>query len=157
MTDRTLSDVTWVTAVLRRHTPLFLSIHVSGQTLESIRRQTGLPVGFTHLRRSGLALQYSQEELTAARRVIHQQAMNLGLPFFQDFSRLCKSSCETLLQVAEKASVQFRHQQSRSQCSDGPALEALLRPYFDAAIAQASLLVRWLPFNASWNHSSIVS
>jgi phosphohistidine swiveling domain-containing protein len=135
MTDSPSSDITWATAVLRRHTPLFLSFHISGQTLDSIRRATGLPVGFTHLRRSGLALQYSQEELSAARSIIHRQVTNLGLQFFEDFSRLCESSSETLLQSAEKISAQVR-----SQSGDGQALEALLQPYFDAAIAQASLL-----------------
>jgi len=140
VTDSTPSDITWATAVLRRHTPLFLSFHISGQTLDSIRRQTGLPVGFTHLRRCGLALQYSQEELSAARSIIHRQVANLGLQFFEDFSRRCLSSCETLLQAAEKAGAQVRSQQVQPQSDGGPALEALLQPYFDAAIAQASLL-----------------
>jgi phosphohistidine swiveling domain-containing protein len=135
MTDSTSSDITWATAVLRRHTPLFLSFHISGQTPDRIRRQTGLPVGFTHLRRHGLALQYSQEELSAARNIIHDQVTNLGLQFFENFSKRCLSSCETLLQAAEQVSAQ-----AGSQSGDGPALEALLQPYFDAAIGQAGLL-----------------
>jgi phosphohistidine swiveling domain-containing protein len=135
MADGTSGDITWATAVMRRHTPLFLSFHISGQTPDSIRRQTGLPVGFTHLRRRGLALQYSQAELAAAHGIIHHQAANLGLQFFEDFSKRCLSSCDTLLQAAEKAGAEARLQ----SCS-GPALAALLQPYFDAAIAQASLL-----------------
>jgi phosphohistidine swiveling domain-containing protein len=130
-----LDNITWTTGVLRRHTPLFLSFHISGQTLESIRRQTGLPVAFTRLRRYGLALQFSQEELTAAHDIIHQQVTNLGLEFFEDFSTRCLSSCKRLLQAAEKVSAEFR-----ARSGDGPALAALLQPYFDAAIAQASLL-----------------
>jgi phosphohistidine swiveling domain-containing protein len=140
MIDGTSDDITWVTAVLRRHTPLFLSFHISGQRPESIQRQTGLPVGYTHLRRRGLALQYSQEELAAARSIIHHQVTNLGLPFFEDFAGRCLSSCETVLQTAEKVGAQFRPHQVRSQPGDGPALETLLQPYFHAAIAQASLL-----------------
>jgi phosphohistidine swiveling domain-containing protein len=140
MTDSTSSDITWTTGVLRRHTPLYLSFHISGQTLESIRRQTGLPIGFTHLRRCGLALQFSQEELSAAHSIIHDQVTNLGFQFFEDFSRRCLSSCETLLQAAEKAGAQVRPHQVRPQSGGGPALAALLQPYFDAASAQASLL-----------------
>lgn len=135
MTDSTSSDIAWATGVLRRHTPLFLSFYISGQTLESIQRQTGLPVAFIHLRRRGLALQFSQKELSAARSVIHHQVKNLGFQFFEDFSERCLTSCETLLQAAEKLSAQVL-----PQPSNGPALEALLKPYFDAAIAQASLL-----------------
>jgi phosphohistidine swiveling domain-containing protein len=135
MTDSTLDDITWTTGVLRRHTPLYLSFHISGQTLDSIRRQTGLPVGFTHLRRHGLALQFSQNELSAAHSVIHDRVTNLGLEFFEDFSRRCQSSCAALLHAAEKAGAQVRLQQG-----DGPALAALLQPYFDAAIGQTSLL-----------------
>jgi phosphohistidine swiveling domain-containing protein len=135
VTDSTSGDITWTTGVLRRHTPLYLSFHISGQTLESIRRQTGLSVGFTHLRRRGLALQYSQEELSAAGSVIHDQVTNRGFEFFEDFFNRCLSSCEILLQAAEKAGSQVR-----SQSDDGPALAVLLQPYFDAASAQASLL-----------------
>lgn len=135
MTDSATDDITWTTGVLRRHTPLYLSFHISGQTLESIRRQTGLPVGFTHLRRRGLALQYSQEELSAAGRIIHDQVTSRGVEFFEDFFNRCLSSCESLLQTAEKAGSQVR-----SQADDGPALAALLQPYFEAASAQASLL-----------------
>lgn len=140
MTDGTSHDITWTTGVLRRHTPLYLSFHISGQSLESIRRQTGLPVGFTHLRRRGLALQFSQEELAAAQSIIHHQITNLGLQFFEDFSRQCQSSCETLLDAAEKAGVHVRLQPARFQLDDGPALADLLQPYFDAAAGQASLL-----------------
>jgi phosphohistidine swiveling domain-containing protein len=140
MTDSPSSDIAWTTGVLRRHTPLYLSFHISGQTLDSIRRQTGLPVGFTHLRRNGLALQFSQEELSAAGRIIHDRVTNLGFEFFEDFSRRCVASCETLLQAAEKAGAQIRSQQVRSQSGDGPPLAALLQPYFDAASAQTSLL-----------------
>jgi phosphohistidine swiveling domain-containing protein len=153
-TEIASDEITWTTAVLRRHTPLFLSFHITGQTPESIRRHTGIPAGFTHLRRSGLALQYSQAEQSAARSIIHHQAANLGFPFFEDFSGLCLSSCETLLQAAEKAGAQIPRQQvpphqARSQVPAqsgdapalaAPALEAILQPYFDAAIAQASLL-----------------
>jgi phosphohistidine swiveling domain-containing protein len=140
MNDSTSGEITWATGVLRRHTPLYLSFHISGQAPDSIRRQTGLPVGFTHLRRSGLALQFSQEELLAAHSIIHDRVTNLGLEFFEDFSRRCQSSCETLLQAAEKAGDQVGPQQVRPQSGDGPALAALLQPYFDAASAQTSLL-----------------
>ena len=135
MTDSTFSDIVWATAVMRRHTPLFLSLHISGQTPDSIQRQTGLPVGFTHLRRCGLALQYSPAELSAARSIIHHQVTKLGLQFFEDFSKRCLSCCEMLLQAAENVSAQIR-----SPSCGGPALEGLLQPYFDAAIAQAGLL-----------------
>jgi phosphohistidine swiveling domain-containing protein len=155
MTDGTSGQITWTTGVQRRHTPLYLSFHISGQTLDSIRRRTGLPVEFPHLRRSGLALQFSQEELSAAHSIIHRQVTNLGLEFFEDFSRRCLSSCKTLLDAAEKAGAKIqpqeiqpqeiqpkevRSQQVRSQSGDGPALAALLQPYFDAASGQASLL-----------------
>jgi phosphohistidine swiveling domain-containing protein len=145
MTDSTSGDITWTTGVLRRHTPLYLSFHISGQTLDSIQRQTGLPIAFTHLRRRGLALQFSQQELSAAQSIIHRQVTNLGFQFFEDFSSRCRSSCATLLQAAETANVQIRAQQGRAQqglpqSDDGPALQALLQPYFDAASAQASLL-----------------
>lgn len=140
MTDSTFSDVTWTTGVLRQHTPLYLSFHISGQTLDSIRRQTGLPIAFTHLRRRGLALQFSQEELSAASNVIHDQVAKLGLQFFEDFARRCLSCCETLLQVADKVGAQVGLQKVRPQASDGPTLASVLQPYFDAAIAQTSLL-----------------
>jgi phosphohistidine swiveling domain-containing protein len=155
MTDRTSSDITsngvtssditstdiiWATAVLRRHTPLYLSFHICGQTPDSIRRQTGLPIAFTHLRRHGLALQYSQQEVSAAGSIIHRRVTDLGLQFFEDFSERCLSSCETLLQAAEKAGAQIRPEHARPRSDDGPALAAFLQPYFDAAIAQTSLL-----------------
>jgi phosphohistidine swiveling domain-containing protein len=144
MTDSISDDITWTTGVLRRHTPLYLSFLISGQTPDSIRRHTGLPIGFTHLRRHGLAIQFSQEELAAARTIIHRQITNLGLEFFEDFSRRCLSFCETLLQAAIKAgaqgSQQARPQQVQPRSGDGPALAGLLQPYFDAASAQASLL-----------------
>ena len=82
MTDSTSGNITWTTGTLRRHTPLYLSFHISGQSLDSIRRQTGLPIAFTHLRRRGLAHQFSQEELSAARSIIHDQITNLGFDFF---------------------------------------------------------------------------
>src|SRR6516165_10832748 len=107
MTDSMSSDITWTTGVLRRHTPLYLSFHISGQMLDSIRRQTGLPIGFTHLRRHGLALQFSQEELSAASSTIHDQVTNLGFQFFEDFSKRCLSSCKALLQAAKNAGVQI--------------------------------------------------
>jgi phosphohistidine swiveling domain-containing protein len=135
MTDSASSDITWTTGVSRRHTPLYLSFHISGQTLDSIQRQTGLPVAFTHLRRCGLALQFSQKELVAARNIIHHQVVNLGLEFFEDFSRRCLSSCVTLRQSAHRVSAQVRPQSGDSQ-----AFGAHLQPYFDAAIAHASLL-----------------
>jgi phosphohistidine swiveling domain-containing protein len=140
MTDSPSGEIAWTTGVQRRHTPLYLSFHISGQTLDSIRRQTGLPVEFPHLRRSGLALQFSQQELSAAHSIIHHRVTSLGLEFFEDFSRRCLSSCETLLDAAKKAGAQVRSQQIRSPSGDGPALADLLQPYFDAASGQASLL-----------------
>jgi hypothetical protein len=140
MTDSSSRDITWATAVLRRHTPLYLSFHIAGQTLDSIRRQTGLPIEFTHLRRSGLALQYSQEEVSAASSIIHRQVTSRGLGFFEDFSGRCRSSCETLLQAAEKARAQIGPEPGRPRSGGDPALAAVLQPYFDAAIAQTSLL-----------------
>jgi hypothetical protein len=150
MTDSTFSDIVWATAVMRRHAPLFLSFHISGQTLEGIQRQTGLPVGFTQLRRHGLALQYSQAELSAARSIIHHQATKLRLQFFQDFSKRCLSCCEALLQTAEKVGAQIR-----SQSCGGPALEGLLQPTLMLRLHKRVCSVRWLSFNVSWKHSWI--
>lgn len=136
MTNTVSSDITWVTSVLRRHTPLMLSFAVSGQALESIQQQTGLPVGFPHIRRRGIAFQFSQEEIAAARSTIHQQVTDSGLDFFDDFSKRCLESCEALIQTAERVGAQ-----PLPEPDDAPAFEALLRPYFDAAVRQGTLLL----------------
>jgi phosphohistidine swiveling domain-containing protein len=136
MTKTVPDNVTWVTSVLRRHTPLMLSFAISGQSLDCIQEYTGLPVEFAHIRRRGIAFQFSQEELATARSIIHQQVTQSGLQFFDDFSARCRTSCEALLGTAAEVGAK-----PLPKPDDGPAAEAILRPYFDAAVAQASLLL----------------
>lgn len=136
MTDAAETNVTWTTALLRRHTPLFLSFVASGQTPERILQETGLPINLHHIRRQGTALQYSQEELANARGVIHQKVLESGLGFFDDFSRQCLASCNLLVHSAETAG-----NQPLPEPDDHKALEAVLRPYFSAAVALASFLI----------------
>src|SRR5215471_8852640 len=136
MTNTATTGVTWAPAVQRRHTPLMLSFAISGQALECIQKHAGLSVEFPHLRRSGIEFQFTQEEIAAARDTIHREVTSSELNFFDEFSRRCLATSETLLNTAAIVGTK-----PLPQPDDGPAFGALLRPYFDAAVAQASLLM----------------
>jgi phosphohistidine swiveling domain-containing protein len=136
MTNTASTSVTWAPAVQRRHTPLMLSFSISGQALECIQKHAGLAVEFPHLRRSGIEFQFTQEEIAAARSKIHREVMDSGLNFFNKFSRRCLTTSEALLRTAATVGAK-----PLPQPDDGPAFETLLRPYFAAAVAQASLLM----------------
>ncbi len=113
-----------------------LSFAISGQSLERIQDHTGLPIEFPNLRRRGIEFQFTQEEIKVARAIIHREVTKSGVQFFAEFSARCLTCCSILLETAEIVG-----SQPLPKPDDGAALEALLRPYFEAAVAQASLLM----------------
>ncbi len=133
-TISTASSIEWATTVARRHTPLFLSLAVSGQDSKLIKQQTGLPISFTHIRRNGLAFQFDKQELAAARAVVHAAVEKDGLTFFETYADRCYQSCQKLLETAEKVA-------QTPLASSPEAAKKQLQPYFEAAVSHASHLL----------------
>ncbi len=119
--------ITWVTTVARRHTPLFLSLAVSGQDRARIQSVTGLPIGFSNIRREGLAFQFDKDELAAAKAVVHDRVARDGLRFFQEYAKTCERSAQKLLDATWQAAGK----------SDAEAVKG----YFEVALAHASNLL----------------
>jgi len=131
-----MNNVTWVTAVARRHTPLFLSLVISGeQDPLLIKHQTNLSIMYSRIRRKGLNLQYDKNELNTNRAIVRTKILKYGLTFFDTYSNQCLKSCQEFLKVARSTEKQF------SKKSRLLTLKTHLQSYFDAAISHAPHLI----------------
>jgi phosphoenolpyruvate synthase/pyruvate phosphate dikinase len=126
----------WITAVARRHTPLFLSLVISGQQNPAlIKQQTGMSILFSHIRRKGISLQYDKNELIASRAVIKNTVSKQGLTFFDTYTKHCLNSCQEFLEIAASLGKQSLQKTNRV------TLKAKLNRYFDAAVSHAVHLI----------------
>lgn len=97
----------WVTAVKRKHTPLFVDILQQGQNLHLVNSNTGFPLEFTKIldqispRRNRLA--YDADEVKKNREIIRDQVKTNGLLVFKQFANRCYKSANTLIKVSEES------------------------------------------------------
>jgi phosphohistidine swiveling domain-containing protein len=129
------TDAEWITAVARPNTPLFLSFLISGQERAKIEEHTGLPVGFTHIRRRGIRLQYRADEIAAAKQAITELRERRGLALFEDYAQRCLSSCAAFLRRAKQLGIV-----ADGAAATGASREERVDSYFSSAIAHATFL-----------------
>jgi hypothetical protein len=100
----TESSITWIRAVSRDHTPLFIDLFLKGQSRDIVLRNTGLDLEFSNIKRDGLDLFVDAKEMADNEAIVRRVFQERGLTVLSDYAARCLSSCESLLSLSRNIS-----------------------------------------------------
>lgn len=130
-----MDNIEWITAVERKHSPLFISFLLSGQSRDKLFANTGLNIEFKNILKDGLRLAYDSEEIRHNRLYIKNKIKEKGENFFVGFHDACLESCYSFIEKTKK----YFEFNSISALSDSRLLE-VIEDYFLMATSHASFL-----------------